>query len=292
MKLSCTSVMLPRWTLDETFDKLAGYGYDGVELRCRYNPDDPAAEPSFWGRHLSDVSPDNIADKAAQIQAASGRSGVSVCALAPSVLLGDDETIDKLFRGAASLDGDRPPAVRIGAPRHQRDQPYMPQFDQARAGYARLVEKAREHGVKILYEIHVGTVAVSCSRTFELLRDLDPRHIGAIYDVPNMLRVGLEDTRMGMEILGPYLAHVHIGNGTPVVDEYDESGRMKWKWNFSDLREGLADIPQIVDDLKAVGYSGYISLEEFGPGDDDDKVGGQGAYLRKLIGAGGEGGPR
>ena len=95
-----------------------------------------------------------------------------------------------------------------------------------------------------------------------------------------MLRVGLEDTRMGMEILGPYLAHVHIGNGTPVVDEYDESGRMKWKWNFSDLREGLADIPQIIDDLKAVGYGGYISLEEFGPGDDDDK-GGSVAVARK-----------
>ena len=60
MELSCTSVMLPRWGLDETFDKLQAYGYDAVELRCRYNPDDPNVEPSFWGRHLSDVSPDNI----------------------------------------------------------------------------------------------------------------------------------------------------------------------------------------------------------------------------------------
>ena len=73
MKLSCTSVMLPRWTLDETFDKLAAYGYDGVELRCRYNPED-AAEPAFWGRHCSDISPDNVVEKAAQIRAAAARS--------------------------------------------------------------------------------------------------------------------------------------------------------------------------------------------------------------------------
>ena len=47
MKLCCTSVMLPRWTLDKTFDKLAEYGYEAVELRCRFNPDDLSAEPAF-----------------------------------------------------------------------------------------------------------------------------------------------------------------------------------------------------------------------------------------------------
>ena len=83
MKLCCTSVMLPRWTLDETFDKLAEYGYEAVELRCRFNPDDSSAEPAFWGRHLSDVSPDNIVDKAPAIRAAAERSGVRVAALAP-----------------------------------------------------------------------------------------------------------------------------------------------------------------------------------------------------------------
>ena len=75
MKLSCTSVMLPRWDLDQTFDKLAECGLDGIELRCRYNPDDPDAEPSFWGRHLSDISPDNIVARASEVRKASERSG-------------------------------------------------------------------------------------------------------------------------------------------------------------------------------------------------------------------------
>ena len=86
MELSCTSVMLPRWGLDETFDKLQAFGYDAVELRCRYNPDDRNVEPSFWGRHLTDVSPDNIVDKAAHIRAAATahrparrRAGAKLC---------------------------------------------------------------------------------------------------------------------------------------------------------------------------------------------------------------------
>ena len=283
MKLSCTSVMLPRWTLDETFDKLAEYGYDGVELRCRYNPEDDSVEPSFWGRHLSDVSPDNVADKAPEIRAAVQRSGVVVAALAPSCLIHDREVIDKLFRGALAIDPDNPPPVRIGAPRHDRTQPYLPQFLEARTGYAGLVGAAREYGVKILYEIHVGTIAVTCSRALELLRDLDPEFIGAIYDVPNMLRVGLEDTRMGMEMLGPYLAHCHIGNGVPQPEGRDPAGAQQWAWGFADLREGVADIAQIVQDLKDVGYASFLSLEEFGPGDDDRKVEEQGTYLRGLM---------
>ena len=284
MELCCTSVMLPRWTLDETFDQLAAADYDAVELRCRYNLEDENAELAFWGRHLSEVSPDNIVEKAPAIRAAAQRSGVRVAALAPNFQIGQDETIRKIFSGAVAIDPDSPPMVRIGAPRHDRTQPYMPQFLDARSGFADLVEVAREYGVKVLYEIHVGTVAVSCSRTLELLRDLDPQHIGAIYDVPNMLRVGLEDSRMGMEILGPYLAHCHIGNGILVKDGTDEeTGCTQWKWQFSDVREGVANLAQIVGDLKNVGYSGCLSLEEFGPGDDREKIVSQGAWIRRWM---------
>lgn len=283
MKLSCTSVMLPRWDLDLTFDKLAEHGYDGVELRCRYNPEDDAEEPSFWGRHVSDVSPDNIIHKAGAIRAAQRRTGVQVIALAPNVTLDESPIVEKLFRGAATLNPANPPMIRIGAPRHDRTQPYWPQFLNARAGFANLVETARQFNVKILYEIHVGTVAVTCSRAIELLRDLDPDRIGAIYDIPNMLRVGLEDTRMGMELLGTYLAHCHIGNGKPVITGRDDTGAQVWEWDFADMREGIADIARIVSDFKDVGYSGFLSLEDFGPGEDDAKVGEQGAYLRRLL---------
>lgn len=278
--------MLPRWNLDQTFDKLAEHGYNGLELRCRYVKDDTPNEPSFWGRHLADISPDNIVDRAGEIQAASKRSGLKVVALAPQAIVGEHDLIEKLFDGALAIDPDDPPMIRIGAPRHDRTKPYHPQFDDARSGFSALTDKARKRGVKVLYEIHVGTVAVSCSRAIELLKDLDTNHIGAIYDIPNMIRVGLEDSKMGMEILGPYMAHCHIGNATPVADKQareNDLDQVSWKWDFSDLRDGVADIPQCIQDMKDVGYTGYLSLEEFGSGDDDKKVSEQGAYLRHLI---------
>ena len=282
MNLCCTSVMLPRWTLDETFDKLAEYGYDAVELRARFNPEDGSVEPAFWGRHLSDVSPDNILDKAQEIRKAVKCSGVRVAALAPKCLVDEEDQIRKLCAGAVAIDADDPPLIRIGAPAHDRTKPYIPQFLAARSGFGRLAELMGEYGTKALYEIHTGTLAVTCSRALELLRDLDPERIGAIYDVPNMVRVGLEDTRMGMEILGSYLAHVHIGNGLLVNRDRDEHGQQQWSWEFCELREGVADIPQIVQDLHDLRYEGYVSLEQFGPGDDDRKVKEEGDYLRAL----------
>ena len=47
MKLSVTSVMLPRWNLSDTFEKLAEHGYEGIELRVRDNPDESHADSSY-----------------------------------------------------------------------------------------------------------------------------------------------------------------------------------------------------------------------------------------------------
>lgn len=276
--------MFPHWELDETFDKLHRYGYDAIELRCRYNPDDPNLEPSYWGRHLSDVSPDNIVEKAPQIRAAVQRTGLRVAALAPNPQYHETDVILKLFKGALAIDPDRPPLVRVGAPSHDRAKPYWPQFHQARAGFASLTELAREHGVKVIYEIHTGTVAVTASRTLELLRDLDPNHIGAIYDIQNMVEVGIEDTRMGLELLGPYVAHCHIGNRLPEAVGRASAGNTAWRWRGARLREGVADIPQLIDDLITVGYEGALSLELFVPGDYDDILKTEGAFLRQLLG--------
>ena len=286
MKLSCTTVMLPRWTLDETFDKLAEHHYDGVELRCRYNPekaDDAPLSRSFWGPHECDIDPDNIVRRSSEIRAAAVRTGLRVVALAPQCRLGEDDHLEKLLAGAVSIDPDAPPMIRVQALPYDRTQPYAPQFDAARAGFARIAEAAGKRGVRILYEIHAGTLAVTASRALELLRDIDPATIGAIYDVPNMVVTGLEDTRMGIELLGPYLAHCHIGNRKPVSHADASSESTDWSWEFCGLTEGLAPIAQVVSDLSTIDYTDYLSLEDFGPGDDEEKIRDQGACLRRLM---------
>jgi len=280
MSLCVTSVMLPRWGLDETFDKLRACGFEGIELRVRPNPDDPNVEPSFWGRHLADVGPANVMAKVPAIRAAAARTGIKVVSFSPWTKPSDVSTTEALFRAAVAVDPDRPAMVRLDVARYDRDKPYRPQFDAAKRELEGAAARAKPFGVKVLYEIHAGTVAMSATRAASLLDGLDPVHVGAIYDIPNMSRVGLEDTRQGMDALGPYLAHCHIGGSRPVAGAGDGTG---WSWEFCDLRQGVANIPAILADFHRVGYAGWLSLEDFSPGDDEAKLRGQREWLSSCL---------
>jgi len=283
MRLCATSVMLPRWTLDETFDRLKEAGYQGIELRVRPAPADPGETPSFWGRHLSDVGPANVLNRVADIRNASARTGLRVVALSPRVDLADASGTDLLFRAAVAIDPASPPMVRMDPPRYNREAPYGPQFSAVRRMFASAITRARPYGVKILYEIHTGTQAMSATRAATLLEGLDPAGIGAIYDIPNMTRVGLEDPRQGMDALGPYLAHCHIGGSRPVLKPGAAGHRDEWTWEFCSLQQGVADIPAILGDFRHVGYGGWLSLEDFSPGDDLAKIRDQAAWLSALL---------
>jgi sugar phosphate isomerase/epimerase len=281
MKLCVTSVMLPRWTLDETFDRAAACGFEGIEMRVRPNPEDARAEPSFWGRHVADVSPANVMAKVPAIRAAAKRSGLRVVALSPRVNPADEAGTAVLFEAARAISPDAPPMVRVDAPWYDRERPYLPQFDAVRAMLESASKRAKAAGVKLLYEIHAGTVAMTATRARALLEGMDPSAIGAIYDIPNLSRVGLEDTRQGVDALGPYLAHVHVGGARPVW----KAGAVKdeWTFEFCGLKQGIADVPAILADLKRFGYAGFLSLEDFSPGDDETKLREQGAWLKGLL---------
>ena len=144
--------------------------------------------------------------------------------------------MDAVLAGAQEADPETPPMVRLNPPGYGRSRPYAEQFAAVRAGIERLLPQARALGVKLLYEIHVGTVAMSTGRAHALLDGLDSAHVGAIFDVPNMSRVALEDTRQGMELLGPYLAYCHIGGSRPVPGDRGAHGQRQWSWDFSPLK--------------------------------------------------------
>ena len=285
IELACTSVMLPDWELEETFERVAGHDLAALELRVRDNPPGNPA-PSYWGRHLADVSPANLQHKVPAIRAAAARTGVRVCALAPRLWVDNQELVDAVLDGAQAIDPEAPPMVRLSPPGYDRTRPYADQFAAVREGIERLLPQARARGVKLLYEIHVGTVAMSAARAHALLDDLDSANVGAIFDLPNMSRVALEDTRQGMELLGPHLAYCHIGGSRPVAGDADAHGQRQWSWEFCPLAESIADIPQVIADLRAVGYSGYLSIEDFSTLDADARLGQGSAYLRRLLSSG------
>ena len=165
--------MLPDWELDETFERVAGHGIAALELRVRDNPPGNPA-PSYWGRHVADVSPANFLQKVPAIRAAAARTGVRVCALAPRLWIDDQEVMDAVLAGAHA----RPiPKRRRWCASTRRDtaaaaptRSNLPRCARASNGCCR---RPGRLGVKLLYEIHVGTVAMSTGRAHALLDGLD-----------------------------------------------------------------------------------------------------------------------
>ena len=103
----------------------------------------------------------------------------------------------------------------------------------------------------------------SASAAFRLIDGLDPAHIGVIHDLGNLLTEGQERHESAFELLGPYLAHVHIKNAVWIAGEPDAEGIVSWRNEWAPLRTGQADVRAYLAALVDHGYDGWVTLEDF-----------------------------
>jgi sugar phosphate isomerase/epimerase len=108
-------------------------------------------------------------------------------------------------------------------------------------------------------EIHHGTICPSASSAYRLVSHFDPEAIGVIYDPGNMVFEGFEDYRLGIELLGPYLAHVHIKNAAYTIPE---KGGV-WIPCWAPLEDGVVNFTWLFTALQEAGYDGWLSMEDF-----------------------------
>jgi sugar phosphate isomerase/epimerase len=153
--------------------------------------------------------------------------------------------------------------ARIQVPRYDGRYSYGGLWERARRDYREVERVARAHGVKALVEIHHETIVPSASATRRFLDGFDPGSVGAIYDPGNMVWEGHEQYRLGLETLGPYLAHVHAKNSAWRQTGRRADGSLAWQAEWAPLDEGIVDLGDLLSALRAVGYDGWISVEDF-----------------------------
>ena len=294
MPLSATTVMIPELDLRETVELLARLGFHGVEWRTRRIPDSKRNEPfSFWGNHKNDLTPERFLKEAHAIRKLCDDQNLRIVALAPQARADQLDEVKLLADAAAECSFCGPTGsaavsgqsvmVRIGAPSgYDGSVPYPALYQQAVDAYGKALEITRARRVKILMEIHGGTIMVSASLAQRILANFDPKEIGAIYDPQNMVMDGFETPQMGMELLGPYLAHAHIGARRPLASVPDAQGDVKWTWEGCPLGAGLLNMAALFKAFRAVGYRGYYSLEDFRPGPAEPKLRESLEYLKRI----------
>ena len=293
MKFAVYTVSLPEYSIEESAALIKEMGYEGVEWRVDDTGDNSAMMAYFknlteeqkygaryWIDNHATLNIKDIYNECLRAKKVCDDNGVEIVNLA-TTLRGDMETMEAVLSAAAAI-GCK--TVRGPMATYDPAKPYWEQFDEYRS-YLRSCEPLlKKYGVKFLIETHHGMMITSASSALRVLDGFDPEYYGLIYDPGNMVYEGYENYQLGFEMMGKYLAHVHVKNAALVPGGEDEFGATKYEQTWMPLKKGSANLLAMMKALVKVGYEGYVSVEDFSNEKPTrEKLEENIAYLRQLL---------
>lgn len=277
-KYSAFTVMMPEYTIEEAAALLSKLGYDGVEWRVHGVPSAQPEVTDFWRGNKATINVETIVEQAEEIRMMTQDHGLEIVALGTylSYRLLDD--VERCMEAAKIM---RCPSIRVSPPGYNGSENYNDLFEEALDGYGKVEELARDYRVRANIELHHGKMCPSAGLGYRLVSNFDPEYIGVIYDPGNMVCEGYENWQLGLEVLGPYLSHVHVKNAAWVLVGEDK-GVKRWDTEMAPLKEGCVAWDEVLLALDRVGYGGWLAFEDFGPGETETKLRDDIGYLKSL----------
>ncbi len=283
MKLSIFTVSTPDMTPDEMAEAAKQAGIHAIEWRYKEVPKElEVEEPSFWRNNRCTISPSGDKAYLQRFIDAAEKYGLETLSVTPYLTSGDLEGTEKVLQTAQYLGA---PFIRLGVHLYNRSRHFSELFELQRQYLRQAEALCRQYKIKGLVETHHKTIACSASAAYRLCEGLDPDCIGVLYDPGNLVHEGYENYRMGLELLGPYLSHVHVKNTGWRAIEPAADGVWEWKTEWAGLTRGVVPWKLVIDDLIAIGYEGYLGLEDFSKQFDSRQMLRHFAdYMNRLIG--------
>jgi sugar phosphate isomerase/epimerase len=261
MKLSVFTVATPELNPEQLAVAAKKAGLSGIEWRYAITPTDVADQPpSFWGNNRSTIQVGASDEELDRFKLAAENQGIASISVTPYLKAGDLEATEQVLRAAKRLGASY---IRLGVPGYNRSQSFNDLFELGRTYLKDAEALCKQYGIKGLIEIHHGTISATASGARRLCEGLDPELIGVLFDPGNMVHEGFENYRMALELLGPYLGHVHVKNAGWTVQSRSEDGTAIWQGQWMGLKDGQVPWKQVLGDLIAVGYDGYLGVEDF-----------------------------
>lgn len=268
MKFSVFTASTPEWSPAEAASTLAAQGWDGIEWRItdQVGSDDPG----FWAGNRATWPMTGLEDSVPEIARITQESGLEYSGLGGYARCDNYEDVERILAVTAAL-GARQVRVNVlplgnstMGGHAASGLPYPLLFESAREHFEWVAARAAHHGVKALVELHHGTITASASAARRLVEGLDPQHVGVIHDLGNLVIEGWEDPLPGLQLLGEYLAHVHVKNSRWIkTAATDESGAAVWANEWAPLQSGQASVLQYFRALAELGYDGWVTVEDF-----------------------------
>ncbi len=117
-------------------------------------------------------------------------------------------------------------------------------------------------------------------------RQIDSPAFRLIYDSAAPLFVH-EAPLAALVEMGPYLAHVHLKNASPLkpgesAERFLDSTKGR-RYRGASLREGVVDLQPVLAELDRMQYDGYLSIEYQGESDPREILRQDIAYVRRTV---------
>jgi sugar phosphate isomerase/epimerase len=177
--------------------------------------------------------------------------------------------------------------VRLGFWRYDPAPGWPVLVDMARRdldGFERLAERL---GIRLLLQLHGGSIHASGAQAAHLLAGRDPARIGAYPDPGNQsIQEGSEAWRVTLDILAPWLCCIGVKNGDWSAGGYRPSGQREWRAEWCALDEGMVPWDDIVRHLVTSSFQGPFSMHSHYRVPRDQalaKVRADLSYFRRLI---------
>jgi sugar phosphate isomerase/epimerase len=261
MKLGVFTVSIPEWEPVEALEKLSRLGYDGVEWRITADAGDHS-KPSFWSGNRCGMTAEELLARAPALKTAAQRYHMSMPSLGTYMDCDDLPAVETGMRAAVALGAS---SLRVGPGYFNtkpKAEPYPAQLELARTRYVQVARLAAKYGVRALIETHPNQIAPSTALAVAVLKDLDPRHVGIMWDPGNQVMEGREKTAMALQTAGKLLAEVHVKNMRFDLAR-GEDGRTIFNPASAPVDAGVVDWPTVMPELKAAGYDGWFFFEDF-----------------------------
>ena len=236
---------VPKMDIFEAMDFFEEIGYEGMEIRCA---EDGHLDPETYTESIGREIKEKIDAHRMEVVCLTSYYLDFVSADVRGSML---EGYREVIRIAGDLGCKR---VRYKGILPPEGYTHEDAWDRTRSGLQESAAFASGLDVWICVENHSGSMTQGARETLRMVEEIGMDNVGVILDYAFIDLFGEEGIEESVDILRPYIQHVHLKDH--IITDREMGAVTKFP-----LGEGDIDLERLLSRLESIGYEGYLTDE-------------------------------